>query len=91
MPCTPFRLPDGTRGIICTRSRRRATPPCAIAGCTSTTGFQCDYPVSARKTCDRHLCAIHAFELAREVHYCPEHRDLWEREGAPLQACFDFK
>ncbi|MDR3100794.1 MAG: hypothetical protein LBV73_27490 [Paraburkholderia sp.] len=89
MPCTPFQLPDGTHGFICSRGRRRAPPPCSVDGCDASSGFQCDYRVG-RKRCDRHLCAAHAHEVGPDVHFCPEHFALWKREGAPVQASIDF-
>ncbi|ADG20353.1 hypothetical protein BC1002_6511 [Paraburkholderia atlantica] len=87
MPCTPFKLPGGGSGFICTRGRRTR---CAAGPCASSSSYQCDYPVGPRKTCDRHLCAKHAHEIAPDVHYCPEHCSLWKRAGAPMQSSFDF-
>ncbi|MGF6806244.1 hypothetical protein OKW30_001370 [Paraburkholderia sp. Clong3] len=89
MPCIPFRTPDGTSGIVCTRDRRTG-PRCAVDGCRAPSGYQCDYPVSPRKTCDRHLCANHAHEVGADIHYCPEHFAQWKRDGAPTQGAFDF-
>ncbi|WP_206002546.1 hypothetical protein [Paraburkholderia antibiotica] len=90
MPCTPFKLPDGTRGFICSRGRRGTAPQCRADGCGAESDFQCDYPVGPRKTCDRHLCATHAHEIAPDVHYCPEHFALWQRAGIPVQASLIF-
>lgn len=72
MPCTPFRTPDGVSGIVCTRGRRR-TPRCSVDGCKAPSGFQCDHRGPSGKTCDRHLCAIHAHEVGSDVHFCPTH------------------
>jgi hypothetical protein len=71
MPCTPFRLPGGS-GIICTRGRRRA-PRCSVQGCATASEFQCDYRTKPGKTCDRHLCAVHAHQVGPDVHFCPAH------------------
>ncbi|TAM02173.1 MAG: hypothetical protein EPN70_17635 [Paraburkholderia sp.] len=90
MPCIPLRTPDGIRGIICSRGRRRAPPPCSVDGCAASSGFQCDYSVGRKRTCDRHLCAAHANEIAPDVHYCPEHFARWAREGAPAQTSIEF-
>ena len=87
MPCIPFRFPDGVTGIVCVRGRRVR---CSAGSCGAASGYQCDYPVSTRKTCDRHLCATHAHEIAPDVHYCPEHFAQWQRAGAPMQRGFDF-
>lgn len=70
MPCIPFTLPGGARGIVCTRSRQ-AAPRCA---CGKLATIQCDAPVTHRNgTCDRHLCASCATELGPDLHVCPKH------------------
>ncbi|WP_454825909.1 hypothetical protein [Paraburkholderia xenovorans] len=74
MPCTRFRLPGGGSGIVCTRGRGRA-PRCSVDDCNAPSGFQCDYPTRAGKTCDRHLCAKHAHVVGADLHRCPEHID----------------
>ncbi|WP_224030223.1 hypothetical protein [Paraburkholderia caribensis] len=30
-------------------------------------------PHEAGKTCDRHLCAVHAHQIGADVHLCPAH------------------
>lgn len=72
MPCTPFSLPGGISGIVCTRGRKRA-PRCSVAGCNAPSGFQCDHCAKSGKTCDRHLCAVHAHQVGDDVHFCPTH------------------
>ena len=68
MPCLPFTLPGGARGILCTRTRR---PRCA---CGTVATLQCDAPSKRRSgTCDRHLCAICATEVGPDRHLCPQH------------------
>lgn len=70
MPCTPFTLPGGARGFVCTRSRRTA-PRCA---CGKPSQFQCDAEAGRRSgTCDRHMCTSCATELAPDLHVCPKH------------------
>jgi hypothetical protein len=46
--CTPFHLPDGTRGIVCTRE------PAKRCRCGKRATLLCDWKVPARKsvTCD---------------------------------------
>lgn len=70
MPCTPFDIPGLGRGILCSRTR---TPRC---GCGRPSAFQCDAP-SKRKsgTCDRHLCANCATEVAPVRHLCQVHAE----------------
>ena len=82
MPCTPFRTPDGVSGIVCT-GRRRA-PRCSVDGCNAPSGFQCDHRGPRGKTCDRHLCAVHAHEVGADVHFCPAH--MAEASGGQRQA-----
>ncbi|MBB5450167.1 hypothetical protein HDG36_001703 [Paraburkholderia sp. Kb1A] len=84
-------MPDGTRGIICSRGRRRAPPACSADCCRNESSFQCDYPVGAKKTCDRHLCGTHVHEVAPNLHYCPECFARFQREGGRLQTDFDFE
>lgn len=72
MPCIPFRFPDGTRGIACTRGRKR-THRCSVDGCNAPSEFQCDFRTTPGKTCDRHLCAVHAHQIGPDVHLCPTH------------------
>lgn len=68
MPCTPFTLPNGARGILCTRTRR---PRCA---CGQPATLQCDAPAKRKAgTCDRHLCAKCATEVGPDKHLCPGH------------------
>jgi hypothetical protein len=73
MPCTPFRFPDGMRGIVCTGKRRAKR--CSVEGCNQPSGFQCDFRTTAKKTCDRHLCAVHAHQVGPDQHFCPTHLD----------------
>ncbi len=72
MPCTPFRLPGGISGIICTRGRKRSHR-CSVDGCNAPSSFQCDYQTKPGKTCDRHLCAVHAHLVGADTHFCPTH------------------
>lgn len=70
MPRTPLQLPNGARGILCTRSPR---PRCA---CGRPATLQCDAH-SQRKsgTCDRHVCEACATEVGPDRHLCQVHRD----------------
>lgn len=70
MSCTPFNLPGGGRGFICTRTR---SPRCA---CGQPATLQCDAPSKRRSgTCDKHLCAACATEIGPDRHLCPAHKD----------------
>lgn len=86
MPCTPFRLPGGFSGIVCTRGRRRA-PRCSVEGCNAASGFQCDHRGARGKTCDRHLCAVHAHQVGADTHFCPTH--LAESSGNGQRNLFE--
>ncbi|MDR8105593.1 hypothetical protein KPB04_28055 [Burkholderia cenocepacia] len=72
MPCTPFRLPGGISGIICARGPARERR-CSVEGCNAPSGFQCDFQTKPGKTCDRHLCAVHAHLVGADTHFCPTH------------------
>lgn len=81
MPCTPFTLPGGARGFICSRTPR---PRCA---CGQLSAFQCDAPTKRRNgTCSRHLCAKCATATGPDTHLCPTHAD----QGAPVQASLEL-
>jgi hypothetical protein len=76
MPCTPFELPGGGRGFLCTRGPR---PRCV---CGKLGAFQCDAPSKRRSgTCDKHLCASCATDVGPDRHLCPVHAG----EAAPVQ------
>jgi hypothetical protein len=76
MTCEPIRLPNGTPAIVCTRGRRRRQK-CWFRGCSADALYQCDAPMSDRKsgTCDRHVCEAHRTRAGRDVDFCPEHAD----------------
>lgn len=68
MPCVPFTLPGGVRGIVCSRTPR---PRC---GCGLPAAYQCDAPSKRRSgTCDRHLCASCVTEVGPDRHLCAVH------------------
>lgn len=76
MPCTPFSI-GGARGIICTRGPR----PRCVCGRPAT--LQCDAPTKRKSgTCDKHLCAACATEVAPDRHLCPAHQAA-KREAEP--------
>ena len=79
MPCTPFTLPGGARGFICSRTPR---PRCA---CGQPSAFQCDAP-RGRGTCSRHLCAKCAMVTGPDTHLCPTHA----AQGAPVQGSLEL-
>lgn len=79
-------------GVILCRRGSRSTPPCATCGSTNAPHL-CDWKIGdrkgGRKTCDRRMCAQHAYAPpgTKDVHWCPPHRRMHEsgqRElGAP--------
>lgn len=71
MPCTPFQLPDGARGFICTRGPRRKSPRCTE--CAGDGLYLCDAKVGRRKTCDAPACAAHCVTVGDDRHYCLAH------------------
>jgi hypothetical protein len=84
MPCTPFTLPGGASGILCTRRPRIR---CACGG---TASLQCDALSTRRSgTCDRHLCSRCAPEVGPDRHLCPTHART-KQPHAPQQAALDL-
>lgn len=76
MSCDRFPMPGGGVAIVCSRGRR--TPRCRW--CERTPGtFQCDWKMGRGKTCDKHICAAHAKEVAPNKHLCPEHQKAYEK------------
>lgn len=58
------KLPPGCRAGVGIES---------VAACLAPSGYQCDWDIGSGKTCDRHLCAAHAHQVAKNRHYCPAH------------------
>jgi hypothetical protein len=74
MACRPITDVTGRAiGLACGRTST-LPQPCQVPDCTNTTSKLCDWPdMEAGRTCDMRLCDAHAFNVAREVDYCPEH------------------
>lgn len=80
MTCTPFTLPGGGSGFICSRGPR---PRCA---CGTVATLQCDAPSKRRSgTCDKHLCEACATEVGPDKHLCSTHAQAVEQH-APAAA-----
>lgn len=85
MTCETITLPDGTRAIVCYRTRRGAPRRCQEPGCPDQAQFQCDFPIADGESCDRFLCARHAVPQRRNVHHCHgHHTDLFSSAGLLL-------
>ncbi|WP_413194520.1 hypothetical protein [Pararobbsia alpina] len=56
-----------------------------MPGCKATSEFQCDYRARPGKTCDRHLCAVHAHQVGTDVHFCPSHMKESSGDGKRAQ------
>jgi len=71
MPCEHITMPDGTRGVVCSRGGRRAKPklcvPCARAGRETISTKLCDH-----KGCDMPLCNQHAVTNGA-IDFCAAH------------------
>lgn len=75
MSCETIKTPGGGFAIVCSRGRRH--PRCRW--CTHTPGaFQCDWKIAKGTTCDKHICAEHAQEVAPDKHLCPEHQKAYK-------------
>lgn len=81
MPCDRVTLPDGTKGILCTRGGGR-TKPCA---CGKASTRLCDYPLrrSKRKdaTCSQPLCDGCAAHVGEDRDLCPAHAKMARAAG----------
>jgi hypothetical protein len=51
--------------------------------CCASADYLCDFPVQMGRTCDLPLCASHAYELAPEIHYCPNHLQMQVLKNCP--------
>lgn len=71
MPCYHVKLPGGFAAIACGRGRGMPKP---CAACGGASGFQCDWKTAPGKTCDAHICAEHALQVATDKHLCPTHQ-----------------
>ena len=74
MPCTPFRMPTGESGFMCTRGGREA--PCSVPGCGRPHKRLCDWEIGPGATCDARLCDEHATKIAPDRDLCPTHAKL---------------
>lgn len=83
MPCTPFTLPNGDKGILC--SGRGRTSRCA---CGRAATLLCDWKVPQRRsgTCDRPICARCTTSPAEGKDLCPEHAKAWEAWKSTAEA-----
>jgi hypothetical protein len=75
MTCTPVKLADGSRAIIC--SGRRARRRCC--GCGKPADLLCDWKVKGKVsgTCDTPICSLCTHVPAPGKDLCPTHRDQW--------------
>ena len=71
MPCESVNI-GGVQAIVCSRGR---TVRCC--NCRAPSKYQCDWKVEGG-TCDRHICAEHAKEVAENKHLCPEHQAAYQ-------------
>ena len=74
MGCDRFDLPGGGYAIVCSRGPRPKRP---CRWCKDAHEFLCDHVVqdSGRtgKTCDAPMCRVHAKQIGRDRHACPDH------------------
>ena len=77
----PFYRINGM--VVHVKGSKKLPPACrALLGmegtaqdlCGAISGFYCDWPAGGGRTCDAALCEAHAFEVGKNRHYCPAHR-----------------
>lgn len=75
MPCTPFTLPGGGRGIACTSRGRQKRCACGQPGTQL-----CDWKVPGKRsgTCDRPVCLTCTHVPAPDKDLCPPHAAEWK-------------
>ena len=75
MSCYPqYDSERKIKGFFCGRLGK----PC-LEECGDVADYLCDFPVGPGQTCDRRLCEYHAAEIGPELHYCPAHKNEWEK------------
>ena len=91
MTCSPFTLPNGQRGFVCTRIRRKHEPRCQCG--LNVASLLCDWklprtPGKPRRTCDAPLCDLCTTSPASGKDLCPSHAAEWQQrlEQAGTQA-----
>lgn len=69
------RLPNGITAHIRVAKprRRRCVGNDGQHRCVTPAGYQCDYQVGPRKTCDAWICGRHALQVGPDLHHCPDH------------------
>lgn len=90
MHCERLNLPSGGFAIVCGRARK----PHKCCACSKPSAFQCDWKTGGENrgkpyTCDAHLCADHALEVAPGKHVCPLHLKAFEAWKQRRQARLD--
>lgn len=70
--------PLGGVAIVCDRRGRRQR--CSTEGCSALAVALCDYPLpslsSAKRTCDRAMCAGHRERVPGGKDWCPDHKGI---------------
>lgn len=74
MPCTPFELPGGIRGIAC--SRTKGVRPIICSACGQKGDRLCDWKVPGG-TCDVPMCKGCSIKPAKGKDLCLKHGHRW--------------
>jgi hypothetical protein len=87
MACEHIKI-DGHVVIVCGVQEKKK-----FCGCGRPSEFECDWKMPRWKsgTCDRSLCSVHAKEVARGKHLCPEHLRAyaaWKKRRAEQPSLF---
>jgi hypothetical protein len=83
MPCLVVDVPGGGRAIVKLAAPRRKFCPFCKAGVKRYVTKLCDYPLpfDPKQTCDAGMCDRHAFSVAPNVDYCPNHKPAEASHG----------
>jgi len=77
MDCTHVKLPGGLTAIVCGRGMK--TPRRLCRWCRAPAPLLCDWKLAGGRTCDKEICAAHAFEVEPDKHLCPAHVIAYRR------------
>lgn len=90
MTCSPVKLPDGTRAIVCHKGA--PIQQCSVDGCFEFATHACDWKVGERQdgTCSMPMCDKHRTNVGKGKDLCPRHASEWAHHPANRQPELEF-